>query len=237
VARRFQATGRRGGASNEAWPSTRASHARSTKGPRGRRIGAFFDLDRTIIAGFSALAFWFRWSAAGKVSAGGLTRAALATLSFGLGRSDFSSFVAQSASLLEGVLEEDWSRLGENLFSSWLAGDVFPETRALIRAHQRAGHSVAIVSSATRYQIVPVAADLAIDQIMCTNLEVCEGKFTGKVVRPTCYGEGKARAASAFAAANGRRPRRQLFLHRQRRGHVPSQHRRAARARSIRIED
>src|SRR6185295_2731150 len=39
--------------------------------------------------------------------------------------------------------------------------------------------------------------------IMCTNLEVCDGKFTGKVVRPTCYGEGKARAASAFAAAKG----------------------------------
>jgi putative phosphoserine phosphatase/1-acylglycerol-3-phosphate O-acyltransferase len=173
------------------------------EGPGGKRVGAFFDLDRTIIAGFSALAFWLRWGSMGRVSATGVARAALATARFGLGRSDFSSFVAESAALLTGVSESEWSDMGRSLFTGWLAGDVFPEARALVRAHQRAGHTVAVVSSATRYQVEPIAADLGIEAVMCTELEVREGAFTGNVVRPTCYGEGKARAAKAFAAKHG----------------------------------
>jgi putative phosphoserine phosphatase/1-acylglycerol-3-phosphate O-acyltransferase len=170
------------------------------EGPIGPRIGAFFDLDRTLVAGFSALAFWARWTAAGRVSAGGLARAAFATMRFGLGRTDFSSFVADSASLLTGVSEEEWASLGHSLFSGWLAGDVYPEARALVQAHRRRGHTVAVVTSATRYQATPVAADLGIEHIMCTELQVRDGRFTGAAVRPTCYGEGKARAAKTFAA-------------------------------------
>jgi putative phosphoserine phosphatase/1-acylglycerol-3-phosphate O-acyltransferase len=93
--------------------------------------------------------------------------------------------------------------MGRSLFFGWLAGDVFPEARALVRAHKRAGHTVAVVSSATRYQVEPVAADLGIEAVMCTELEVRDGLFTGNVVRPTCYGEGKARAAKTFAAQQG----------------------------------
>lgn len=169
------------------------------EGPAGPRIAAFFDLDRTIIAGFSALAFWVRWTAAGRLAPAGLARAALATLRFGLGRTDFSSFVADSASLLGGVSEEEWARLGDSIFAGWLSGDVFPEARALVRSHLKRGHTVAVVSSATRYQVAPVAADLGIAHVMCTELETRDGRFTGRAVRPTCYGEGKARAAKAFA--------------------------------------
>jgi putative phosphoserine phosphatase/1-acylglycerol-3-phosphate O-acyltransferase len=70
----------------------------------------------------------------------------------------------------------------------------------LIEAHQKAGHTVAIISSATRYQVMPFARDLGIEHVMNTELEVKEGVFTGEVVHPTCYGEGKAEAARDIAA-------------------------------------
>lgn len=171
--------------------------------PAGPRIAAFFDLDRTILAGFSALAMMARWTMAGRVSAGGLARTALASLQFGLGRLDFSALVAESSALLAGVAESDYAGMGQSLFSGWLAGDVFPESRALVRAHQRRGHAVAVVSAATRYQVEPVSRDLGIADIMCTELEIHDGLFTGNVKRPTCYGEGKARAARSFARERG----------------------------------
>jgi putative phosphoserine phosphatase/1-acylglycerol-3-phosphate O-acyltransferase len=43
--------------------------------------------------------------------------------------------------------------------------------------------------------VEPVARVLGIDDICCTRLEVVEGHFTGKVIAPLCYGEGKALAA------------------------------------------
>ena len=64
----------------------------------------------------------------------------------------------------------------------------------------RRGHSVAIVSSATHFQIDALARELEIEHVLCTELEFDQGKFTGKVKRPACWQEGKANAASGFAA-------------------------------------
>src|SRR4029450_10565618 len=75
--------------------------------------------------------------------------------------------------------------------------------RALVRAHQRKGHTLAIVSSATRYQAEPLARDLGIPHVLCTRLEVENGRFTGKLVKPTCYGKGKLTAGRGVAAGHG----------------------------------
>jgi putative phosphoserine phosphatase/1-acylglycerol-3-phosphate O-acyltransferase len=64
------------------------------------------------------------------------------------------------------------------------------------------GHTLAVVSSATPYQVAPFARDLDIPHVLCTRLEVENGIFTGGVVHPTCYGEGKAIAVRELAAGH-----------------------------------
>jgi putative phosphoserine phosphatase/1-acylglycerol-3-phosphate O-acyltransferase len=59
------------------------------------------------------------------------------------------------------------------------------------------------VSSATRYQIEPLAHDLGIEHVLCTKLEVRDGRFTGAVETPLCYGEGKLEAARHLATKRG----------------------------------
>ena len=61
------------------------------------------------------------------------------------------------------------------------------------------GHTVAIISAATPYQVDPVARDLDIHHVMCTRMEVEKGKFTGNIIEPACWGEGKAHAAKSLA--------------------------------------
>lgn len=170
--------------------------------PQGSEIGAFFDLDRTIIAGFSAIVFIANWILSGRMSASGFMRTLAASLRYELGQLGFSAMVAETAGLLAGFSEAEYERIGERIFSNWIAADVYPEARAMVRAHQHRGHTVAVVSSATRYQIDPVADDLGIDHVLCTQLEVVEGKFSGKVIHPSCFREGKASAALAFSQAN-----------------------------------
>jgi putative phosphoserine phosphatase/1-acylglycerol-3-phosphate O-acyltransferase len=173
------------------------------EGERGRSVGAFFDFDNTLIAGFSAVAFLGGWILSGRMGPSGLARTLLATMRFRAGQIGFSALVAETAEFLNGFRETEYRELADRIFSSWLAGDVFPEARALVRAHQRRGHTVAIVSSATRYQIEAIAHDLDIEHILCTELEVRDGCFTGGVVHPTCFREGKATAAERFAKALG----------------------------------
>jgi putative phosphoserine phosphatase/1-acylglycerol-3-phosphate O-acyltransferase len=169
------------------------------KGPAGPHIGAFFDLDRTLVAGFSAMVFVRELIRSGKIGVGSAMETAAVATRFQLGGVGFSAFVTETLGALRGTPEDELLQMGERLFNQQLAAAVYPESRALVAAHQRKGHTVAVVSSALRYQIEPLAADLGIDHIMCTKLEIKDGMVTGEVLRPTCYGPGKAIAGRAFA--------------------------------------
>lgn len=172
------------------------------RGPSGPATAAFFDLDRTLLAGFSATAFIRDDVMAGRMGMAELAHTLLAATRFQLGTVGFSAFIASTVERLRGRSEAEFVANAELVFRERLAGAIYPESRALVRAHLRKGHTVAIVSSATRYQIEPLARDLGIAHVLCTGLEVNDGCFTGGIVQPTCYGEGKAAAARAFAAAH-----------------------------------
>ena len=60
-----------------------------------------------------------------------------------------------------------------------------------MREHQAQGHVVAIVSGATKFVVRPLAARLGIKHILYTRLEVEDGRFTGRVIEPICFEEGK----------------------------------------------
>lgn len=183
------------------------AHAELTReiaeGPSGTRIGAFFDVDRTLVAGFSVVEFIRDAIVTGRMRPSEIFETATAIAQFQLGQIGFSSFVAGTSTSLKNVLEDEFADIGERVFRNRLAASVYPESRALVQAHLKKRHSVAMVSSATRYQIDPLARDLGIRHVLCTRLEVERGRFTGEVLKPTCYGEGKAVAAREFAATHG----------------------------------
>ncbi|HYC53782.1 MAG TPA: HAD-IB family hydrolase [Candidatus Binatia bacterium] len=184
--------------------STRALMTRDIEeGPSGPSVGAFFDLDRTLIAGFSASAFVRDWLTSGRAEIADIATSAAAALSFQLGQKNFSAFVSESLQMVRGLAETEFEEIGERLFGQTIAASIYPESRSLVEAHRAKGHTLAVVSSATRFQVAPVARELGIDNVFCTGLEVLEGKLTGKVVSPTCYGQGKADAAEAFARERG----------------------------------
>ena len=169
-------------------------------GPSGPKIGAFFDLDRTLLAGFSAAAFFFERLVSGRMAPKEVVDSLRGALSFGLGRTGFSGLMAASAAAYRGLAEEVLLEIGEEVYAKHLATQIYPESRALVEAHQSMGHTVAIISSATRYQAEPLAKEMNIPHLLCSQLEVEDGVFTGRVVQPTCWGEGKAEAGRRLAA-------------------------------------
>ena len=173
------------------------------EGPPGAHIAAFFDLDRTLLAGFSAAHFIREDVLAGRMSAKHFAQTMMAATLFQLRQIGFSGFAASTMERLRDVPESELESHAEHMFLEHLAADVYPEARALVRAHRRKGHTIAVVSSATRYQIDPLARDFGIEHVLCTRLEVKNGRFTGRVIEPTCYGEGKAIAAREFGALRG----------------------------------
>ena len=160
---------------------------------------AFFDLDGTLIAGYSILAL--AWETARRGAASGqmrqsakLVRDLLRQRAKSSG-SNYHRIVRRLTRVLTDTEEAALTELGAAAYRNTLARSLFREAIALVEAHRAAGHHLVIVTAATRYQAEPVARVLGIDEICCTRLEVIDGRFSGKVVSPMCYGEGKALAA------------------------------------------
>ncbi len=171
-------------------------------GDDGPKIAAFFDLDRTLISGFSAKQFVKSRIVSGKMTSKEIAAQFSGGLIYALGNKNFAGLAAISAKGIKGVEEKSLLDLGESVYLKHLAKAIYPQSRALVEAHMAKGHTVAIVSAATPYQVGPIARDLGIKHIMCTRMEVQDGTFTGKIVEPACWGDGKAQAGLAFANEN-----------------------------------
>ena len=171
--------------------------------PRGPQIAAIFDFDGTIIAGYSATAFIREQVRRGDLSPRQLVEIVSAMTSFGLGNLGFSGLMAVNAQFMRGIAEDTYTEVGEQLYTRQIARLIYPESRALVEAHIARGHTVAIISSATPYQVAPAAADLGIANVLCSHLEVSDGKFTGSAVKPLCFGQGKVDAAENLAQQTG----------------------------------
>lgn len=167
--------------------------------PDGPEIGAFFDFDGTIISGYSVMAFIKEQVRRGHLSPRELVELLSAMASFGLGGLGFSGMMVAATQFLRGIREDSYANFGEELFESHIARLIYPESRALIKAHLKKGHTVAIITSATPYQVRPAARELGIEHVLCTELEVKDGVFTGAVLPPLCFGPGKVAAAEMLS--------------------------------------
>jgi putative phosphoserine phosphatase/1-acylglycerol-3-phosphate O-acyltransferase len=171
------------------------------KQEEGPHITAFFDLDRTLINDFSAKKFLQSRLLSGKSTAKELLSQFATILIYAAGNRDFEILTKISAAGVKGINEKDFYDLGDEVYTNHLANTIYPESRALIQSHLEKGHQVVIISAATRYQVTPIANELGIKDIFCTEMEVRKGKFTGSISE-MCWSEGKARAGRKFAKTN-----------------------------------
>jgi putative phosphoserine phosphatase/1-acylglycerol-3-phosphate O-acyltransferase len=168
-------------------------------GPQGPKIGAFFDFDGTLIAGFSAAAFYEDRARRREFSAGELVRTLLAVTEMTVLGTDVNKLMGVAISNWAGRSEDEVTGIFARLFHDRIAGMVYPEARELVQAHQRAGHTVALATSATRYQAAPLAEDLGVENVLCSEVEVVQGNFSGFFAGDVLWGPAKARAVKKLA--------------------------------------
>jgi HAD superfamily hydrolase (TIGR01490 family) len=88
-------------------------------------------------------------------------------------------------------------------FDELVAPTIYPEAVELVRKHQAQQHVVAIVSGATKFVVRPLARRLGIEHMLYTRLEVENGCFTGRVIEPICFEEGKIYWLQQFIEEHG----------------------------------
>jgi HAD superfamily hydrolase (TIGR01490 family) len=168
-----------------------------------QRAAAFFDLDKTLMAGSSGMQFARVAARQGVVSRRQLSSWAVEHLRYRLrGTTDerTAEVLRVARELISGVSAKSIDRMGPEVMAAILPR-VFPQMLDEVYAHQDAGRATFIVSAAGNGVVQSLAQVLGMDGGIGTRYEVdAEGNFTGRFEGPFVYGPGKVEAMEAFAA-------------------------------------
>jgi putative phosphoserine phosphatase/1-acylglycerol-3-phosphate O-acyltransferase len=167
------------------------------------RIGAFFDMDKTLIAENSGSLYMRHRMQAGEVGRVELLRGLGSYLQYKAGLLDIQAWVRNMSLAFRGQSERELMAEAERWVDGMVAEQIYPEAREIVNDHLERGHVVAIVSGATNYVVNPIARCLGIDHALYTRLEVVDGLFTGNVVEPVCFEEGKIYWLEKFIEEQG----------------------------------
>jgi HAD superfamily hydrolase (TIGR01490 family) len=166
------------------------------------RPAAFFDLDKTILAKSSTLAFARAFYAAGLVTRKAMLHGVFAQLVFTVKGADHDYMDRTRDQLQE--LCTGWDvALVQRIVTEQLPTLVYPlifdEAVALIAEHKAMGHEIVIVSSSGAEVVGPISRYLGADHVIATEMAVQDGRYTGEIAH-YAYGAGKVDAITALAA-------------------------------------
>ncbi|WP_188830290.1 HAD family hydrolase [Nocardia camponoti] len=173
--------------------------------PRGGRVAAFFDLDKTVIAKSSAFVFSKPFYAQGLLNRRAVLESSYAHFLFLLQGADHDQMERMRANLanmcagwdveqIRAIVAETLHELVDPL--------IYAEAADLIADHKIRGHDVVIVSASGEEVVGPIAAALGASHTAATRMVVADGKYTGEI-EFYCYGEGKVAAIEKLAAEHG----------------------------------
>ncbi len=167
---------------------------------------AFFDLDKTVIARSSTLAFGRPLLKEGMISKAVILKALYAQLVYHLVGADEAKMEKARVALLE--LTKGWERdrvqaIVSETLTEIITPTIYAEALELIAEHRAAGRRVYIVSSSGEELVKPLAEHLGVPHFIATRPQVdADGRYTGEL-EFYCYGENKAVAIRERAEQYG----------------------------------
>ena len=169
------------------------------------RSAAFFDLDKTILAKSSSLAFARPFYKGGLIGRADVLKSAYAQftyLSSGADHDQMEAMRHYMSELVKGWDVETVRRIVAETLDEIVDPAVYEEAVDLIEEHQEAGRDVIIISSSGTEVVEPIGERLGVDRAIGTQVEIVDGRYTGEILF-YAYGEGKAEAMRALAEENG----------------------------------
>lgn len=166
------------------------------------RAAAFFDLDKTVIAKSSTLAFGRPFYRGGLVNRRAVLKSSFAQFVYLLQGADADSMDRMRdylKQLCAGWSVEQVNAIVAETLHELIEPMVYAEAVSLIADHRAAGRDVVIISSSGEEVVRPIGAMLGVDDVIATRMVVEDGHYTGDIAF-YAYGTGKADAMRTLAA-------------------------------------
>jgi HAD superfamily hydrolase (TIGR01490 family) len=162
------------------------------------RIGAFFDVDRTLVACNTGRLFLRDLRRRGEISFLRAIRAMGWMAKYHLSLIDLQVIAARVAEQMRGKSESEFAERCRRWVEDEVLPLVVPGALRQIERHRAEGHVLAVLSSSPTYVTRPLAKTLGIEEVLSTTFEVDGDTFTGRLVGPACVGPGKIHWAESL---------------------------------------
>lgn len=172
----------------------------------GVQAAAFFDLDKTIIAKSSTLAFSRPMFRAGLLSGSTLAKAGIAQVyyqAFGAEHDQMERIKEELSAMTKGWNRDEIEAVVTETVNEVVTPLVYAEALAIMEGHRGAGRRVVVISASPEEIVRPLCRHLGIDDVIATRAAVDdEGRYTGEL-ELYAYGPGKAAAMHELADIEG----------------------------------
>ena len=165
--------------------------------PSRKKEAAFFDLDKTVIAKSSTLAFVRPLRKAGLLNHRAVLKAAVAQAIYrtvGADQVQLDRVRDQLVGLSKGLKADRVRRLVQETVDEVISPLVYAEALALMDEHRRQGRKIVIMSISPEEVVRPLAGYLGVDHVIASRSAVDEeGRYAGRVA---FYATGEAKAGA-----------------------------------------
>lgn len=162
---------------------------------------AFFDMDRTLVRRNTGT-LYMQWRyQRGEVGIRDMLRVGSWLLRYTFGVLDAEALARQGIQDVAGLDEEHFEQELALWYTERVRSHISAAGRREVTRRREEDFVLVILSAGTRYAVEPLARELGVDHVLCTQLEVTDGKLTGRC-EELCYGAHKVRIAERFAASH-----------------------------------
>ena len=165
---------------------------------------AFFDLDGTLTLENTGRLWFRRERAEGRLALGQAMEAAFWMGLYGVGLMRADTALSRAVATIKGVDEAALGARIARFYEEEVVSVYAPGGLDVVRDLQQREVPVVLLTAASTYLAGCVKEDLGLTDALALEFAVdAEGRFTGSLVEPVCYGAGKVAHAERWAEANG----------------------------------
>lgn len=119
-----------------------------------------------------------------------------------MGTLDIREFLAFSLEPLSRIEPEDLTQLHEQFMREKISPIMLPAAQALLDKHRQQGDFLLIITATNRFVTAPIAHALGVDELIATDPEIRDGRYTGQVAGEPCFREGKVNRLKTWLREN-----------------------------------
>lgn len=170
---------------------------------KNKKYPVFIDVDRTILSVNSGTSMILASAREGILAYRQLAEAVILTILHKSRIITSEKIISRIARFFAGKIETEIIDFSDRLFAGSLAASIRPGAFAAIEYHRGKNAELVILSASTNYTCTPLTRELNISNMLCTEMDVSNGIFTGKPKSGYCFGLEKLNRAALFCKEQG----------------------------------